>query len=36
VLPAANIDPKDPGFAGAACALVGVRTVAEALEHLLA
>ncbi len=36
VLPAANIDAKDPGFAGAACTLVGVRTVAEALEHLLA
>ena len=36
VMPAANIDPKDPGFAGTACALVGVRTVQEALEHLLA
>ena len=31
-----NVDPKDPGFAGTACALVGVRTVREALEHLLA
>jgi DNA repair protein RadA/Sms len=36
VLPAANIDSKDPGFAGTACSLVGVRTVQEALGHLLA
>jgi DNA repair protein RadA/Sms len=36
VMPAANVDPKDPGFAGTACSLVGVRTVQEALEHLLA
>jgi DNA repair protein RadA/Sms len=36
VLPAANIDPKDPALAGTACSLVGVRTVQEALEHLLA
>ena len=36
IMPAANIDSKDPGFAGAACALVGVRSVQEALEHLLA
>jgi len=36
VLPAANVDPKDPGFAGTACSLVGVRTVQEALGHLLA
>jgi DNA repair protein RadA/Sms len=36
VMPAANVDPADPGLAGTACALVGVRTVREALEHLLA
>jgi DNA repair protein RadA/Sms len=36
IMPAANIDPKDPGFAGTACTLVGVRSVREALEHLLA
>jgi DNA repair protein RadA/Sms len=36
VMPAANVDPKDPGLAGTACSLVGVRTVPEALEHLLA
>jgi len=36
IMPAANIDPKDPGFAVTACALVGVRSVREALEHLLA
>ena len=35
VMPAANIDPNDPGFAGTACTLVGVKTVTEALEHLL-
>ncbi|HNV03945.1 MAG TPA: DNA repair protein RadA [Vicinamibacterales bacterium] len=36
VMPAASIDRKDPGFADAGCALAGVRTVGEALEHLLA
>jgi DNA repair protein RadA/Sms len=36
VMPAANVDPADPGLAGTACTLVGVKTVAEALEHLLA
>jgi hypothetical protein len=36
VLPAANVDSKDPGLAGTACSLVGVRTVQEALGHLLA
>jgi len=36
VMPAANVDPADPGLAGTACTLVGVRTVREALEHLLA
>ena len=36
VLPAANVDPTDPGLAGTACELVGVRSVQEALEHLLA
>jgi DNA repair protein RadA/Sms len=35
VMPAANIDPNDPGFAGTTCTLVGVRTVTEALEQLL-
>jgi DNA repair protein RadA/Sms len=36
ILPAANLASKDPGFAGTACALVGVRNVGEALDHLLA
>jgi DNA repair protein RadA/Sms len=36
VLPAANVDPSDPGLAGVECRLVGVRTVQEALEQLLA
>ena len=36
VMPAANVDPADPGLAGTTCTLVGVRTVREALEHLLA
>ena len=36
VMPAANVDPKDPGLAGTACSLVGVRTVQDALEQLLA
>jgi DNA repair protein RadA/Sms len=36
VMPAANVDSKDPGLAGTACSLVGVRTVQDALEQLLA
>jgi DNA repair protein RadA/Sms len=36
VMPAANVDPKDPGLAGTACSLVGVRTVQDALDQLLA
>ncbi|MGE5199480.1 MAG: DNA repair protein RadA [Rhodospirillaceae bacterium] len=36
ILPAANLASKDPGFAGTACVLVGVRNVGEALDHLLA
>jgi DNA repair protein RadA/Sms len=32
VMPAANVDPSDPSSGG--CELVGVRTVAEALDHL--
>jgi DNA repair protein RadA/Sms len=35
VMPAASVDPTDPGLADALCTLVGVRTVQEALEHLL-
>jgi DNA repair protein RadA/Sms len=35
VMPAANVDVTDPGLAGIECDLVGVRTVQEALEHLL-
>jgi DNA repair protein RadA/Sms len=34
IMPAANIDPSDRGVSG--CELVGVRTVAEALDELLA
>ena len=36
VMPQANVDPADPGLAGTTCTLVGVKTVQEALEHLLA
>jgi DNA repair protein RadA/Sms len=36
VMPAANVDPTDPGLADVACELVGVRTVQEALDVLLA
>ena len=35
VMPAANVDLSDPGLAGVACELVGVRTIQEALELLL-
>src|SRR5882762_1184953 len=35
IMPQANIDPSDRGQLGE-CELVGVRTVGEALEHLLA
>ena len=35
VMPAANLDPADPALSGTGCELVGVRTVQEALEHLL-
>ncbi|MCX6538588.1 MAG: DNA repair protein RadA [Acidobacteria bacterium] len=35
VMPAANVDVTDPGLAGITCELVGVRTVQEALDHLL-
>src|SRR6476646_6632003 len=35
IMPEANIDPSDRGGAGD-CELVGVRTVGEALDHLLA
>jgi hypothetical protein len=31
-MPAANVDPADASVGG--CELVGVRTVAEALDHL--
>jgi len=36
VMPAANVDPTDPGLAETPCALVGVRNVQDALDHLLA
>jgi DNA repair protein RadA/Sms len=36
VLPSANADPSDPGLADSALELVGVRTVAEALDQLIA
>ena len=36
VMPAANVDPTDPGLAGIDCELIGVRTVQEALDRLLA
>ena len=36
VMPAANVDPADPGLASADCDLIGVRTIQEAIEQLLA
>ena len=36
VLPAANIDPAERGTPGAPCELVGVRTLADALDEVLA
>jgi DNA repair protein RadA/Sms len=36
VMPSANVDLTDPGLADVACELVGVRTVQEALDVLLA
>jgi DNA repair protein RadA/Sms len=36
VMPAANVDPADPATAGGQCELVGVRTVGEALDQLIA
>jgi DNA repair protein RadA/Sms len=36
VLPSANVDPTDFGLADGPCELVGVRTVGEALDHLIA
>jgi DNA repair protein RadA/Sms len=36
VMPAANVDPTDPGLADVTCELIGIRAVQEALEHLLA
>jgi len=36
VMPAANVDPADPGLASAGCDLIGVRTIQEAFEQLLA
>jgi DNA repair protein RadA/Sms len=35
LMPEANIDPADRGHLGGGCELVGVRTVAEALDALL-
>jgi DNA repair protein RadA/Sms len=36
VLPSANVDPADSALADGPCELVGVRTVGEALDHLIA
>lgn len=36
VMPMANIDPADPGLGGGSCELVGVRSVSEALDELMA
>jgi DNA repair protein RadA/Sms len=36
VMPAASVDPTDPGLADSPCALVGVRNVQAALEQLFA
>jgi DNA repair protein RadA/Sms len=36
VLPSANVDPADSALAEGPCELVGVRTVGEALDHLIA
>ena len=36
VLPSANVDPADIGGADHACELIGVRTLAEALDQLIA
>jgi DNA repair protein RadA/Sms len=36
VMPAASVDPADPGLRDLDCELEGVRTIQEALEHLLA
>ena len=36
VMPSANVDPTDPALADGPCELVGVRTVGEALDHLIA
>ena len=35
IMPDANIDPSDRGTLAGGCELVGVRTVGEALDHLL-
>ncbi len=35
VLPAANLDPMQPDPTGGTCELIGVRTVGEALDHLI-
>jgi DNA repair protein RadA/Sms len=36
VMPSANVDPADPAHAEGQCELVGVRTVGEALDQLIA
>ena len=36
VMPAANVDPSDPALREGGCDLVGVRTVGEALDSLIA
>jgi DNA repair protein RadA/Sms len=36
MMPSANLDPTDPTAAGGACEVVGVRTIGEALDALIA
>ena len=36
VMPAVNVDPAEPGFLDGGIDLVGVRTVGEALDALIA
>jgi hypothetical protein len=36
VLPAANVDPTDISLRDGGCELMGVRTVGEALDELIA
>ena len=36
VVPAANVDPSDAVSGGEGCQLIGVRTIGEALDQLIA